>query len=469
MASPLKEVRLKYEPRDAFKAFHKRKQRRAVVKAHRRSGKTVMAINELISQALYCTLPRPQYLYVAPLRTQAKKIAWDYLKDYAGPVLKKSNESELYVELVNGAKIFVGGADNPDSLRGTYYDGIILDEYAQMKREVWSQALSPTLIDRLGWAVFLGTPKGKSNDFYKKWLTAEENTERWFHMELKASESGLLTADELAQEKADADPEEYEQEFECSFEAAFKGTYYGTHMQFVQKNGQIVNELEYDPAYPVSLAMDIGRNDALAIWFWQVIAGKVNFIDYFEATGWTAEELIDKLDLMYGGNYGTWWVPHDALHDTFASKKSVIDQFIEYGAPARKVPAPDKGNRKFHGINAVRTCLRTYPFVFNAVTTRRGLEGLRNYSRKWNKDTESFADEPKHDQWSHGADAFRYACLSITTEEIQNSAIEARHRAVAAASGRTVNTDSETWTFDDAIRARTERLAQQRSSGYQRV
>ena len=153
-------IKLRYRPRSVFKDFHQRKQRWAVVVAHRRCGKTVACINDLIVKALTEGKADGRYAYLAPYYAQAKSIAFDYLMRFSEPVRVNHNVSELWVELINGARIRLFGADNADSLRGLYLDGVVLDEFADMKPSIWGAVLRPLLSDRRGWAVFIGTPKG---------------------------------------------------------------------------------------------------------------------------------------------------------------------------------------------------------------------------------------------------------------------------------------------------------------------
>ena len=148
-------IKLLYRPRSVFNDFHSRSQRWGVVVAHRRCGKTVACINELIVKALLEGKTDGRYAYVAPYYSQAKNIAWDYLLRFSKPVMAKANQSELWVELINGARIRLFGADNADSLRGLYLDGIVLDEYADMRPRIWGEIIRPLLADRLGWAVFI--------------------------------------------------------------------------------------------------------------------------------------------------------------------------------------------------------------------------------------------------------------------------------------------------------------------------
>jgi len=167
-----------YKARDAFLDFHYRKERWAVLVCHRRAGKTVATICDTIRRAISENKPDARYAYIAPFYAQAKNIAWDYLLRFAKPAIVKANQSELWVELVNGAKIRLFGADNPDSLRGLYLDGVVLDEYADMKPRLWGEIVRPLLTDRQGWATFIGTPKGH-NSFYDIYNEAQKNN-NWY-------------------------------------------------------------------------------------------------------------------------------------------------------------------------------------------------------------------------------------------------------------------------------------------------
>jgi hypothetical protein len=143
-----------------------------------------------------CKSPNPLFAYIAPFRSQAKSVAWDYLKHFARPVLASSNEAELTVELVTGGKIRLFGADNADAMRGLGFDGVFMDEYGDFRPSVWGNVIRPTLSDKQGWAVFAGTPKGK-NQFWQIFEQAKKTPAEWFYLVLKASESGLLPDTEL--------------------------------------------------------------------------------------------------------------------------------------------------------------------------------------------------------------------------------------------------------------------------------
>ena len=207
-----------YAPRQQFVPFHERHERFAALVCHRRAGKTVASVNDLIRGAATCNRPNPRFAYIAPFYKQAKDIAWTYLKQGIGPLRQygaETSEGELKVTLPNNGLVKLYGADNPDSLRGVYFDGIVLDEPAQMDPTLWPEIIRPALADREGWAVFVGTPKGR-NSFYELWRQAQKSPD-WFKMLLKASESGLLPAAELIAAREMMTEQQYRQEFECSF------------------------------------------------------------------------------------------------------------------------------------------------------------------------------------------------------------------------------------------------------------
>lgn len=466
----------KYRPRHAFRRFHERAHRFALLVCHRRAGKTVAVVNDLVTRAMRTRKPNANYGYIAPTFGQAKNIAWVYIKTATKDIPGiKTSESECSVVLPNGSKIRCYGVDNPDALRGVYFDGVVCDEFGEWEGRAYTEVIRPAIADRQGWVVFIGTPKGPSNKFAKLRETAMASGGRWFYMELKASESGLLPQSELDELRADMDPEEYEQELECSFTAANKGTYFGRQLNELERRGAIVLDQVvlrdfYVPTEKVVCAMDIGFDDATAIWFWQVIDGEQRFIDYWEESGYDAEEVCELLENR-PYEYETVWLPHDAKARTFRSKQSVLDVFREHHLPARKVPNPDEGNRVLHGISAVRRKLRVFPMRFDGVRCARGLEALRNYSRRWYADEGVFAEKAKHDQWSHGADGFRYACLSTNEADLQRSRDRAaRFRAARATQNGTTSVNSTSgWTFNDVLVTHETRLRRQQGHGEPRV
>lgn len=190
-----------------------------VVVAHRRMGKTVFAVNSLHDAALHHRFGDGRFAYLAPFYGQAKKVAWDYFKQFAHMIPGiRFNESELSVIYPNGSKITLYGADNPDALRGIYLHGVVMDEVADMKPNVWGEVIRPALADKQGWAIFIGTPKG-INLFYEIYQNALIDP-TWFAKVYKASDTGILPELELMAAKKEMTDSQYAQEFQCDFAAS---------------------------------------------------------------------------------------------------------------------------------------------------------------------------------------------------------------------------------------------------------
>jgi hypothetical protein len=212
-------VDLGFRPRSWQAEFYRKRRRFNALVVHRRGGKTLLAIMLLIDEALRCPKALGRFAYVAPELKQAKAIAWDYLKLTAAKVPGSTrNESELWVEFPNGARIRIFGADNPDSLRGAYWDGVVLDEVAQMKPEVWGEVIRPALGDRQGWALFIGTPKG-INLFSEIYFRALDDPE-WHAGLYRWDQTGALSDSEIDAMRGDMSAQQWRQEMECDFAAS---------------------------------------------------------------------------------------------------------------------------------------------------------------------------------------------------------------------------------------------------------
>jgi hypothetical protein len=433
-----RDIKLKYRPRSVFEDFHDRKERWAVIVAHRRCGKTVACINDLIVKALLENKPHAQYAYIAPFYSQAKSVAWRYLERFSEPVMTKANQSELWVELVNGARIRLFGADNPDALRGNFLDGVVMDEMADMKPSVWGEIIRPLLADRLGWATFIGTPKGH-NAFYDIYNEATKKP-NWYVKVLRADQTLLLPQSELDDAKATMSDNQYEQEFLCSFEAAILGAYYGQEMRRITDLERITT-VDYDPMFPCHTAWDLGFNDSTAIWWFQVVYGEIRVLDHHSSNGQAIPfytMLLDQKEDEFGYKYGYHYLPHDARAKTLASGgKSIIEQISAKIDIKHLKIVPNLSLQD--GIQATRLALTRCWFDNRC---EEGIECLRQYQREWDDDKKVFRDRPKHDWTSHSADAFRY--LSIVWKD-EDSPILKDDRIKGLHVGQTDVTLDEMW------------------------
>jgi hypothetical protein len=397
-------VSIPYNPREQFMSFHDREQRWACIVAHRRAGKTVATVNDIVTRALYTRKPAARYSYIAPFYSQAKTIAWEYLRRSTENIALKQKESELSVVLPNEATIRLFGADNPDALRGTYHDGAVLDEYGDMKPSVWSKIVLPALADRRGWATFIGTPKGK-NHFYKIRERARTDP-NWYYLELRASQSGILDEMELEEMRDQMDEDEYSQEFECSFDAALKGAIYGKEMRIAEEQGRVSKDLRLDPDQPVPHVFDLGYTDDTATWGWQRRPGGYVLVSAYHNNFQPTEHYIEWL-FSRPYQVGDVWLPHDAKAKSLQTGKSIVEQFLAAGITPRLVPNLSLKD----GISAARKILPYCHFI--VPETYDGVEALKQYQRTFDETTKAFIQKPKHDWTSHYADSFRYFSLSV--------------------------------------------------------
>jgi len=397
-----------YAARAEQAALHDDRTRFKVIVAHRRFGKTVYAIVELLLRALDNDRPAPRYAYVAPFYRQAKAVVWDYLKRYGGRIEgARFHEGELRCDLPNGARLSLYGADDPDSLRGLYLDGVVLDEYAQMDPRAWSEVIRPALADRGGWAVFIGTPQGR-NGFFRLYEQAKAAAD-WRAVLHRASATGILPAGELAAARAVMSEAEYAQEFECSFDAAIRGAYYGAAIAAAEAEGRI-GRVAYEAKLPVNTAWDLGVGDATAIWFFQLIGREIRVIDYYEASGAGLDHYALKLQ-QRGYAYGEHILPHDARVQEMGSGKTRVETLQGLGIRPRVLAA----SRLEDGLDQVRLLLpRCW---FDASACARGIEALRHYRSEWDARRQDFRARPLHDWSSHAADAFRYLAMGLREPE----------------------------------------------------
>ena len=408
MPSNRKIISLDYKPRFHQDLIHRSLKRFNVLVCHRRFGKTVLVLNEMVLRGLQNVLRNPQYAYLAPNYGQAKRVAWEFLKDIVRNIPgSRANEAELRIDIPrpqfgDHVRYMLLGAENPGSLRGIYLDGCIPDEFAECDPTIWGQVIRPALTDRLGWAIFIGTPKGRNHfwDVYSRamLLEKEENSE-WYTAIFKASETGIIPFSELEAARATMSEEEYAQEFECSFSAALIGAYYGKYMDEARKEGRICS-VPYEPNALVHTYWDLGIRDTTVIWFMQQVGQEYHFIDYVEQSGEGIDYYVKELKKR-PYNYGDHMLPHDGACKELGTGKSRQEVFRNLGVRTSILPRHSFED----GVNAVRMLLSKC--YWDEKKCERGLNALINYERKWDAKNKIFTASAKHNWASHGADAFR--------------------------------------------------------------
>jgi hypothetical protein len=402
------ELIIPYEPREPQWELHRALDagsRKIVLVWHRRAGKTLACVQQLIRSALLIEREAPRLAYIAPLYKQAKSTAWDYLRRFARMIPgTEARESELRVDFPNGGRVQLFGADNPDAMRGIYLDGVILDEFGQIHPRLRREVIIPALVDRGGYEVVCGTPMGR-NQFYDLYERAVLPGSGWVVLLRRASDTGLLSKKDLAEARGEMSYEEYQQEFECSWLSGAAGAYYARYLIEAEQANRI-REVPYDPALGVTTAWDLGIGDSTAIWFLQRQGAELRAIDYYEADGEPlahyAKVLKDK-DYYYADHL----VPHDAGARSLHTGKTLVELARTLGLRMRVVPISDLAE----GIEAVRRILPR--MFFDRAKTLPGRDALAGYKRRYNARLDEFMGVPEHDWSSHGADALRTFAVDL--------------------------------------------------------
>lgn len=411
-------VELPYKPREQFKAYHNRTERNAVLVAHRRFGKTVGCVNDDIKACLMSThwktgqkLLNYRGAYIAPLLKQAKSVCWDYVKYYTRAIPGVSyNETELRVDFPNGARYRLFGADNPDSIRGMYFDNVTEDEPADMRSGFHSTIILPALADRMGRWTKIGTPKGH-NEFYDDYQKALQDPETFVGL-YKASDTGVLPESELDNLRASMSEDQYNQEMECSFEAAIQGAYFAREMQTLEQLEQITT-VPHDPALNVDVWFDLGFNDATSMWFIQSERNgfRHRVIRYYGNSG---EKMAHYAGILNeykdkGYQYGRIVMPHDAKAKDLRTGQSIEEIMAGYGIKVEVLPRTDDVVRD---IELCRTML--LKCWFDKTNCHEGIEALKQYRKQWDDKRKVFQSHPYHDWTSNPADAFRQFAVGYT-------------------------------------------------------
>ena len=403
-------IKIPYTPRKHQSYLHQQinRYRWSVLVCHRRFGKTVCMINHLIRSALMSKLKNPRFAYIAPTFKQAKSIAWDYMKQFTSKIPNtKFNETELRVDLPNGSRITLLGAENSDGLRGIYLDGCVIDEYANIDGKLFAEIIRPALSDRKGYCVFIGTPAGMNNNFYDLYQHAN-GAEDWFNYKAKASDTKIVDPEELEKAKEVMGEKKYLQEFECDWIANIEGAIYGEEIAKIEDKNQIAR-VPYDPTLPVSTAWDLGVADHSSIIFFQQKGTGVQIIDYHEERGHGLPHYIQMLEekpYIYKDHFA----PHDIDVQEFGNGKTRREIAYQLGVRFKVVPKLPVEE----GIHAV-TMLLPRCWI-DTDHCKNLIDALRHYHRKYIDKNRMFRSKPVHDWSSHACDAMRY--LAVGLQEI---------------------------------------------------
>ena len=421
-------VKIHYRPRYWSLVMHSTVLRWIVLIIHRRGGKTTAAFNHLQRAALLNDNTR--YAYIAPTYRQAKRIVWKMAKEYAPTDADfkevsiarevdgtKFNESELLITYPNGSEIMILGASQADTLRGIALWGCFLDEYPLMSPLIFTEIITKCLADHLGFCIFGGTPKGKGH-FFKIYQAAQKNPEEWClvyrTIEQSLEQEGGPTIEALRQalhddqrlvEQGLMTQEEFEQEWYNSFEAAIRGAVYLKELSAARQKKRI-RLVPWTPHEPVYTVWDLGvsKSDAMAVGFYQKIAGQTRMIDYYQNTGLGLvhyAKVVKEKPYVYGKHFA----PHDIRQKELISGKTRLETARKLGINFEVVPSLSLDD----GIDLARAFFHT--LFIDSTNCELWLDLMGQYKYEFDEKTGQFTSRPIHDFTSHAADIHRYAAI----------------------------------------------------------
>ena len=408
-----------YTAREAFVPFHQRTERDAVLVCHRRAGKTVALVIELILRALANTRtqPPPQYAFFYPTWKRAKDIAWPYLKYYTKPIPGRIvREGDLSIELWDGGpKITLYGAANSRGV-GLYLDGVIYDECDEIPNTVIAE-VAPALMDRKGWSVYAGMLKGRYN-LWKRYsdLNGKPGV---FTLCLRASESKIYSDAELVRLRATMGESAYEMQLECNPNAAIANAIYGKQMDDMRKENRI-RRLAVVADVPLYVFFDIGHSlqgDDWTMWVMQFDGRDVLVHRYHARTGELPAyyaNVIFGFESELRARVHTVYLPHDGTRQDRHGASAKDD--LEAAGLRGRVKTVVRTPKLWDSINDVRAmlarvhidqegCGQGWTLGENEMPS--GIDCLDFYTKKVEAQTGMITEIPVHNQYSHGADAFR--------------------------------------------------------------
>lgn len=413
------ELEINYKPRSYQKILHESTARWKVLVWHRWSWKTTASLAELVKRSL---LKKGVYEFISPTYKQSKRNARPILKDLVKwRPRTQANESELKLTLPNWSVIYMLGSDDPDSLRGLDFHGVVFDEYSQQPGNVFSEIVRPRLSITNWRVIWIGTPKGY-NQFYDLYMkaTAIDAWDLWLGVLQTVNDTKVISEKELSDARKDMDHAEFEQEMLCSFNAAIKWAYYAKELTLARTDGRVKLWL-YDPMKLVYTARDLGISDSTYILFAQLDGENLNIIDYYENNSQSLQHYVKVLDDRWY-RYWVHYFPHDSAQRARQTGISDIDHMRGFLGSDRCVML---GITRFdNGIKKAR--LIFHRICFDETKCKEFINALTQYTQERDDKKAMFRDKPKHDRTSHAADSFRYLCSAY--EDIRDRSKTNKHK-----------------------------------------
>jgi len=394
--------------------------KRACLVWHRRAGKDSSVLN-FTAKEMFKRVGN--YWHLFPKQKQARKAIWNGIDGQGRKILKqvfpesirkRTDGTEMMIELANDATWQLCGSDNYDNLVGSNPVGVVFSEWSLCDPNAWNY-IRPMLLENNGWAIFIFTARGK-NHGYKLYNMAKKNKD-WLCELLTVNDtkrhdgSPVITPAMIQSERDEEMAEELiQQEYFCSFDAKIPGAILAKQMTKAYEEKRITS-VPIDPSLPLGTAWDLGRRDATTIWYWQATQGQIRLVGYYENTMEDLDHYIKKIkefaakhDVSY--ELGTHLGPHDCDSMKLGQNETVQTQCIKSGI---RMKATTRPAIKANGIQAVRKIF--HRLWIDEDRCEDGINCLAEYQYEWDDKLKVFKKDPLHNWASHGFDGLQSLAL----------------------------------------------------------
>lgn len=397
-----------YTPRDyqlPAWLYYQNGGKRGVHVWHRRAGKDLFAINRI------CVSAHERvgiYWHIFPTYKQGKKIAWNgttndgrkFIDYFPKELIESVNNTEMTIKFKNGSIYQIVGADDPDSLVGSNPIGCVFSEYSLMSPTTYD-LIRPILSANDGWAMFIYTPRG--HNFAYDLLKEAEVNPLWYAERLTVDDTKAVPMSLIDDDRRMGMKEPLvQQEYWVSFEAPIEGAYYANDMMAAAETGRI-GQVPWDPILPVHTSWDLGMDDSMSLWFFQLHRSEIRLIDYYENSGEGLPFYVKMMSQKHRAQYryGDHWLPHDVKVRELNNGKSRYETLRKLGVKPKVVPRVEDVHDRISDVRNVLS--RCY---FDEKNTKRGIQCLRSYRSQIDEKTGHKSTAPVHDWACHGADSF---------------------------------------------------------------
>lgn len=387
---------------------------------HRRAGKDLTCVQAWLMRAL---MRVGTHIYLFPLTKQAREVIWNGI-DHQGRafisyipkiLIASRSEATMTIKLINGSRMVLAGSNNFNSHMGSNPVTIINSEFS-LHNPLARQYMNPILVQNGGIEILQYTPRGMNHGYEvleqvrdnPKYLVQVLGRKQTF----KHDGTHVITDEMIEHAKAMGMSEEtIRQEFDCDFFVGNVGSYFTREVTKMHDENRIMSDLKPRPDLPLHTAWDLGRSDATAIWFFQIVGNYVHLVHYFQESDRPMSyfvEYAEKYRQNYGCRFGMFFGPHDIKQETqgWEYTESRLKQARAAGYHFQVTPKVNFGD----GIEQMRFVMDRMRIDKNECAL--GLRAIREYSRKYDEVLQKYSHLPVDAWYTHAMDALRYLCVN---------------------------------------------------------